>query len=89
MKTLLTLLALHLSTLLMAQEVNPFVKDPSAQQRWKSNYEKSSAFQEVLRLSRLEDSNHFFPYDMNQDGKIVMHFTSTIFIRCRNKQDTE
>ena len=70
MKTLLTLLALHLSTLLMAQEVNPFVKDPSAQQRWKSNYEKSSAFQEVLRLSRLEDSNYFFPYDMNQDGKI-------------------
>ena len=26
---------------------------------------------------------------LNQDEEIVMHLTSTIFIRCRNKQDTE
>ena len=26
---------------------------------------------------------------LNQDGKIVMHLTSTIFIRCRNYADTD
>ena len=26
---------------------------------------------------------------LNQDEEVVMHLTSTIFIRCRNKQDTE
>ena len=25
---------------------------------------------------------------LNQDGKVVMHLTSTIFIRCRNQKDT-
>ena len=26
---------------------------------------------------------------LNQDEEVVMHLTSTIFIKCRNKQDTE
>jgi acyl dehydratase len=26
---------------------------------------------------------------LNQDGEIVMHLTSTIFIRCRNHEDTD